>query len=419
MKILSPILLCAALLVTSWVYAEPNAILPTDSPAMNGQLKGLQQAIISTQKDLYAKQVAQQEAEKTLRQTKIALDKAKRELDVLNQRQQAEWTKLQALQDTLNQLQSDIESTQAQVVRLLTSYYKNHQPNAVVLFLKNADANQKSRFLTYVRHINQANDRVIQNLVQQEQELAAQEQIVNAELTRINRLALEQQKKLQRLGQNRSQVQATHQKLNQEIKARQQSLAQMRENEQRLNQLIATIATRQAARRKAEAVARTHAAQKRAQIAKKRGTSKALPTSTTEDLTLQPEKNTGISHFQGRLPMPVSGSVVGTFGSPRASGGVWRGLFIETDAASVHSIAEGQVVHAGAITGFGQTVMIDHGAGYISVYTGLSNSHVRNGSTVAAGTVIGTSGTLPTGEHGLYFELRYHGRTMNPRSWLR
>ena len=95
MKILSPILLCAALLVTSWVYAEPNAILPTDSPAMNGQLKGLQQAIISTQKDLYAKQVAQQKAEKTLRQTKIALDKAKRELHVLKQRQQAEWTKLQ------------------------------------------------------------------------------------------------------------------------------------------------------------------------------------------------------------------------------------------------------------------------------------------------------------------------------------
>ena len=53
------------------------------------------------------------------------------------------------------------------------------------------------------------------------------------------------------------------------------------------------------------------------------------------------------------------------------------------------------------------------------MYTGLSNSRVRNGSTVAAGAVIGTSGTLPTGEHGLYFELRYHGRTMNPRSWLR
>jgi septal ring factor EnvC (AmiA/AmiB activator) len=42
-----------------------------------------------------------------------------------------------------------------------------------------------------------------------------------------------------------------------------------------------------------------------------------------------------------------------------------------------------------------------------------------NGATVRGGDVLGASGSLESGETGLYFELRYMGRPINPQSWAR
>ncbi|MDK4530483.1 murein hydrolase activator EnvC family protein, partial [Kingella kingae] len=126
-----------------------------------------------------------------------------------------------------------------------------------------------------------------------------------------------------------------------------------------------------------------------------------------------------VGNRQGNLPMPTSGRVAGSYGSTRATGGTWNGLFIETASSGVQSVAAGTVAYAANLRGFGNTVIIDHGDGYMSTYAGLSQIAVSNGSRVGARQNIGTSGTLPAGEQGLYFELRYRGRAINPRSWVR
>ena len=64
-------------------------------------------------------------------------------------------------------------------------------------------------------------------------------------------------------------------------------------------------------------------------------------------------------------------------------------------------------------------MIVDHGSGYMSVYAGLGSIGASNGSRVRAGQQIATSGTMPAGEQGLYLELRYKGRVMNPMVWLR
>ena len=130
-------------------------------------------------------------------------------------------------------------------------------------------------------------------------------------------------------------------------------------------------------------------------------------------------EGSGFGRKQGALLRPVSAGVSGRFGSARPSGGVWRGLFFAADHAAVRSVAAGRVEYAADLRGYGNTVIISHGDGYLSVYGGLSSLAVGNGSSVAAGQSIGSSGTLPSGEQGLYFELRYRGRTINPQSWLR
>ena len=399
----------AALLLSIALLAPQIAPAANETPAnANAQLDTVRDAIAATQKDLAAKQAAQRRAAQILRETQIAIAKARRELNELTQREQAEWQKLTALQATLSQLQTNISNTKAQVAQLLANNYKNPQPAAVALLLKSSDANQKSRFLTYTRHINQANKTLINKLVQQQSELNSQQQAINTELKRIEQLAAQQRQKLKKLGQTQSQAQANSNQLSKDINARRQKLAQLQANERQLNQIIANIVAKQNAQRKAEAEA-------------------PQSTLTREDLNLRPEqaqraepqRNEAAPQKPLRGIMPASGNIIGRFGTARPSGGTWRGIFIATAPTAVRSIAAGTVVYTANQAGYGNMMIIDHGNGYMSVYAGLSAIHAGNGSRVNAGQNIATSGTLPAGEQGLYLELRYRNKIMNPLVWLR
>ena len=421
------------------------------------RLDSVQQAIGRAQQELQQKENARRRADAALQRAKLRLQQLKRELEAITRRQNAAWSSLQKLQTDLESLKTDIAATKAQVARLINGNYRNRQSHALVLFLKNADAAQKSRFLRYSRHISQANDKVLQRLVEQQRELNRQEAAVNAELARLEKLAAASRSKLKQLGQEESKAQSDSRRLSADIDKQNRRLAGLRQDEKRLNQIVAQIAAREAAQRKAEAAQREKAARAKAeqaakkpaaknpagsQNAGKRDQTRERSTLTAEDLALdensartEPSRNndtpdqarpaakapegSGFGRKQGALLRPVSAGVSGRFGSARPSGGVWRGLFFAADHAAVRSVAAGRVEYAADLRGYGNTVIISHGDGYLSVYGGLSSLAVGNGSSVAAGQSIGSSGTLPSGEQGLYFELRYRGRTINPQSWLR
>ena len=119
----------AALLLTHALLAPHPAPAAHETPAnANAQLDTVRDAIAATQKDLEAKQAAQRRAAQILRETQIAIAKARRELNELAQREQAEWQKLTALQATLSELQTNISNTKAQVAQLLANNYKNPSP---------------------------------------------------------------------------------------------------------------------------------------------------------------------------------------------------------------------------------------------------------------------------------------------------
>ncbi|HFC8536589.1 TPA: peptidoglycan DD-metalloendopeptidase family protein [Neisseria bacilliformis] len=145
-------------------------------------------------------------------------------------------------------------------------------------------------------------------------------------------------------------------------------------------------------------------------------------TLTAEDRALQGEyadNGNLFSKMQGRLPHPASGAVSGRFGQARGGGGVWHGQLFATAPAPVRSVAAGTVAYAGNLgENYGNTVVVDHGGGYTTIYTGLSAVSAANGASVREGSMLGTSGSA-FGEQGLYFEIRYRQRAMNPAAWLR
>ena len=88
--------------------------------------------------------------------------------------------------------------------------------------------------------------------------------------------------------------------------------------------------------------------------------------------------------------------------------------------APIYASDSGVVVFAGwSNWGYGYMVVVDHGNGWQTLYSHLSQWNVNCGQSVYQGTVLGLSGSTgnSTGPH-LHFEINYQGTRVNPWNYL-
>jgi murein hydrolase activator len=128
--------------------------------------------------------------------------------------------------------------------------------------------------------------------------------------------------------------------------------------------------------------------------------------------------------FRGHLPWPASGRVVVPFGDrkhPRFGTVVpHRGIEIEVpEGTEVRPIFGGQVSFADWFRGYGNTVVVDHGGGVLSVYAHLRQVEVEVGQHVDPSARLGASGSTGLLEGpSLYLEIRQGGQAVDPLEWL-
>ena len=125
--------------------------------------------------------------------------------------------------------------------------------------------------------------------------------------------------------------------------------------------------------------------------------------------------------FRGTLAWPATGEVRVGFGAPapRLGGAAANGLDIAAEPGTpARAVHPGEVQYADAFAGFGTLVILDHGAGALSLYGYLASAAVEVGDRVDAGQPVGVVGEAPGDDPGLYFELRIDGRSVDPVEWL-
>jgi murein DD-endopeptidase MepM/ murein hydrolase activator NlpD len=85
--------------------------------------------------------------------------------------------------------------------------------------------------------------------------------------------------------------------------------------------------------------------------------------------------------------------------------------------ANVEAAGGGRVVFAGVQGSYGETILIDHGAGRQTRYAHLSERLVQSGDAVQAGQLIGRAGSSgrSTGPH-LHFEVLVNGQRVDPQA---
>ena len=129
-----------------------------------------------------------------------------------------------------------------------------------------------------------------------------------------------------------------------------------------------------------------------------------------------------IRKFRGALPWPVQGRIVQGFGRrylPKYSTyTVCNGLrFDARSGVEVSAVYPGEVAYARFFKGYGNMVVIDHGQDVYSLVAGLATIHVRVNQRVDMGLRLGLA-SPPKDDGNIYFEIRVGKKPQDPRRWL-
>ncbi len=94
--------------------------------------------------------------------------------------------------------------------------------------------------------------------------------------------------------------------------------------------------------------------------------------------------------------------------------------FAGIGGSAVLSVARGVVIWAGPKQGFGRTLEIDHGNGYVTRYAHNEELLVKAGDRVTAGQMVATMGATgrATSTH-VHFEVMYKGNAVNPYQFVK
>lgn len=129
-------------------------------------------------------------------------------------------------------------------------------------------------------------------------------------------------------------------------------------------------------------------------------------------------KTAGGKLQKGKVPWPAGGEVVQRYSLKKKPPVRGVGLKLASHAP-VRAVATGKVVHNDVLRGFGRVVILLHGSGYYTLYAFLEDSQGEVGDTIQQGALVGRAGFYPAiDSSGLYFELRYHQKAVNPELWL-
>ncbi len=127
---------------------------------------------------------------------------------------------------------------------------------------------------------------------------------------------------------------------------------------------------------------------------------------------------------KGKLHWPVDGKIVLKFGTHKhptlKTITENSGIDIRVKyGAPVSTVSDGVVTTITYIRGYGTTIIIDHGAGYYSVYTNVEDIRIYEKDYVVAGTEIAYIAKSESGNNNtMHFEIWKNRDKLNPEDWL-
>lgn len=359
------------------------------------ELSELRQRIEQFKRDIESAEESKADVLDGLKQSEQSISEINRSLHDLSQQRREAADELNAAQKLSTQTRARIQAQQALLSKLLYQQYLNGSQDAMRLVLNLRNPNDIARQVEYYGYLSRSRATLIAGLRQDLHAAEAAEGVVREKHAELNQIQTQQLNEKRALQTQANARKSTLNKLDKQIEARRKQVAQMERDEKRLTALVERLARLAVPKPKSP---------------KRRG-------NKSQAVVPGPD----FSQLKGHLALPVSGQLSNRFGAPRAdSGTAWKGLFIRASSGSpVKALGPGQVVFADWLRGFGNLIIIDHGDGYMSLYGNNEAVLKHEGDSVKAGETIASVGNSGgNAESGLYFEVRYHSRPIDPLQWI-
>ncbi|CAM8664022.1 COG4942 Membrane-bound metallopeptidase [Oxalobacteraceae bacterium] len=398
----------------------------------------LRKKLLTLKEDIGKTEKARGHAADSLSASEAAISNANRSLRELAAEQERTKKRLEKLTVSQEALETAVAQQRNRLEKMLRGQYVGGQDDRVKLLLSGDNPNRIARELRYLGYVSAEQSKAIDIL---QQNLAAIEaNKLDAEEARnaLEDIADEQREQKTLLEKEKNKRKALLLQLSSQLSSQRKQAGNLSRDEERLSSLVEKLAALIAQQRKAEEEeakrrARAKAEQKEKQAAKGRSAdksaerpeasppkvaSKTAPESEPEPPTVS--DGSGFASMKGKLKLPVKGELMASFGARRADGPNWKGLFITAaEGAEVKAIAAGEIIFADWMRGFGNLLVVDHGGQYMTIYGNNQSLLKRPGDKLKAGEVIATVGNSGGNEQsGLYFEMRYQGRAIDPSSWM-
>lgn len=370
------------------------------------KLDAVREQRAALERQLREKEAARASAADQLREIERAIATSARKLRALGEERAAARSELAKHERELKRLSAQTAARQAQLATLLRHQFRPQETDALTMWLAGDDPNEAARDRYFLAQLARAKAELIDQLREDAAETRRLAELVRQRNDQLTELARREEVERATLGQQQHERQALLAKLSSQIQAQRRTIETLKQDERRLADLLASLAKK-----------KTPARPSKAPAGKTPSASPAAPTPSTEPT----DASGAFARLRGRLPWPVKGSVAARFGTPREEGRLlWKGLFIRApEGTDVRAVADGVVVFADWLRGYGNLLIIDHDDGFLSIYGNNQTLLAEVGQKVSAGkpvATVGASGGLP--ESGLYFELRHRGQAFDPGKWL-
>lgn len=312
------------------------------------------------------------------------------------------------LRARLNRTREELSDLKKLTVQRLIQIYKHRDEDPLALVITSGSWTQAYARIKYLGLIAEQDRRDLQSLRKKKEAIEWQKSRIESELTRLQNVIADRKREKASLDREIKTRQATLGKIRKNKVLYQSLIEQRKDDLDLLQNLIAELE-----RKKKE----------EERLALARRSEKASKSGGRVKEPIYFEKS-DFAQYKGRLPYPVRGRITQKFGDHvhPVLGTKTRNPGVEigtSENAPVYSVAKGKVTLISWLRRLGNTVIIDHGGGYYTVYAHLSEIYVAVDEPVQSGSLVGRVDESDDGKYSLHFEIYKNREAQDPSLWLK
>lgn len=356
--------------------AADNAPSQADLDALNAAIENVEQQLASTTSE-------REQLQEALFNTEQEIARLDEEVGTLTSQLESKQQELQTLEEQSADLQIQKQEQQDIIALYIRNAWAQGQQEFLKLLLNQENIAKGSQVLQYYRYFSEArSDRI---------------EAYATLLDDISDKAVE-------VADSKTELESLQQNLNTD---RQELAGKQTERQQQMLALDNLL---------------EEAGEELARLVQEREELTILIEELNRSITLltPPQPMEPFAGMRGKLPWPVAGRLMNSYGAKHELGDVtWQGVNIEAAAGTeIQAVHNGRVVFADWFGNSGLLLIIDHGGGFMSLYGQNRQLYRAVGDWVNAGEIIATVGnTGGQQDPALYYELRQDGSALDPTAW--